>query len=150
MRWHECSLICSDACGCAACHVAPTHRIVMLVGMQARSVHRVRPACQVRWFRHVARACGSPSAQSAPASPCAHQVRKGAEILQLGNFATSGFAAGAARIYLPSTVGIACRGPPGGASSVPLYLLRITRITRPITHYFLHITRITHKEKEIK
>ena len=40
MVWHECSLICSDACGCAAWHVAPTPRTAMPVAMQARSVRR--------------------------------------------------------------------------------------------------------------
>ena len=40
MVWHECSLICSDACGCAAWHVAPTPRTAMPVSMQAHSVRR--------------------------------------------------------------------------------------------------------------
>ena len=110
MIWNECSLNVSDTCGCAAWHVAPTPRTVMRVAMQARSVRRVLQACQIRWFRRVARALGSPSAQSSPAPTSARQVRKGAQIILLGNVATSGLDSGAVRIYAPSTVGTACRG----------------------------------------
>ena len=60
MIWNECSLNVSDTCGCAAWHVAPTPRTVMLVAMQARSVRRVLLACHIRWFRRVARTLGSP------------------------------------------------------------------------------------------
>ena len=108
--WHECSLFVSDACGCAAWHVAPTLRIAMPFAMQARLVRHVRKVCQVRRFRHVARALGSPSAPGSPLPPRASQVRTGAKILPLGNFAIWGFDSGAVRIDCPSNVGIACRG----------------------------------------
>ena len=158
MIWNECSLNVSDTCGCAAWHVAPTPRTVMLVAMQARSVRRVLPARHIRWLRRVARTLGSPCAQSSPAPPNAHQVRKGAHILLLGNVATSGrgFSARAPRQTGPKRLRFVLSKAPaatpdhlGGASRILLQFLHITRITRPIAPYFLRITRITREKKKI-
>ena len=152
MTWNECSLNVSDTCGCAAWHVAPTPRTVMLVAMQARSVRRALLACQIRWYRRVARTLGSPCAQSRPAPPNARQVRKGAHILLLSNVATSGrgLSARAPRQTGPKRLRFVLSSAPaatpdhlGGASCILPYFLHITRITRPIAPYFLHITRIT-------
>jgi len=137
MIWNECSLNVSDTCGCAAWHVAPTPRTVMLVAMQARSVHRVLLACQICWFRRVARTLGSPCANSSPlrgeASPRGRQGRLG----QSGCISFCLASPAATPDHL------------GGASCIQAYFLRITRITRPIAPYFSHITRITREKKKI-
>ena len=145
MIWNECSLNVSDTCGCAAWHAAPTPRTVMLVAMQARSVRRVLLARHIRWLRRVARTLGSPCAQSSPAPPNAHQVRKGARILLLGNVATSGrsFSSRAPRQTGPKRLRFVLSKAPaatpdrlGGASCILPQFLHITRITRPIAPYF--------------
>ena len=143
-----------------ACRLArgANSRTVVLVAMQARSVRRVLLARHIRWLRRVARALGSPCAQSSPAPPNAHQVRKGARILLLGNVATSGrsFSSRAPRQTGPKRLRFVLSKAPaatpdhlGGASCILPYFLHITRITRPIAPYFLHITRITRQKKKI-
>ena len=157
MLWNKCSLNVSDTCGCAAWHVAPTPRTVMLVAMQARSVRRALLACQIRWHRRVARTLGSPCAQSRPAPPNARQVRKGAHILLLSNVATSGrgLSARAPRQTGPKRLRFVLSSAPaatpdhlGGASCILPYVLHIARITRPLAPYFFTYYSYHSSEKE--
>ena len=145
--WNECSLNVSDTCGCAAWHVAPTPRTVMLVAMQARSVRRALLACHIRWHRRVARTLGSPCAQSRPAPPNARQVRKGAHILLLSNVATSGrgLSARAPRQTGPKRLRFVLSSAPaetpdhpGGASCILPDFLHITAVLQTLKVSFAY------------
>ena len=54
MVWHECSLICSDACGCTAWRVAPTPRTAMPVAIQLEQLAQLAPLAPLAQLAHLA------------------------------------------------------------------------------------------------
>ena len=141
MDWHECSLICSDACGCAAWHVAPTPRTAMPVAMQARSARR---AFKERLTPSLLPPGSQSPARTDDISNKTHRTNRKRNLplseSDRGRITLS--------IFLPCRR-VDSRSRGGRPSRPALYFSCITRITRPITPYFSHITRITRFKKNI-